>query len=112
MEYSIKVLSSARIDISRIVNYFDEESLSNKKGDKFVLVIDEQLEYLKTNYNHFQVYYNNVVRLLHLKKLKYSIHYIVDVERKRVVVLAVFSMKEDPEKWEKRFTEIQSELGS
>jgi len=110
MEYSIKVLRSAKLDIMGIANYFDKETLTKKKGDKFILTVDEKINYLKNNYSLFQVRHNNIVRLAHIKKWKYSIHYIVDNDRKRVVVLAVFSMKEDHRKWKERFSNIQPEL--
>lgn len=105
MLYALKVLPIASDDITCIVSYYDDETGNTKIGNKLVLSIDSKLNDLKKNYTKYQVRYRNV-RLAHLKKFSYSIHYIIDNELKRIVVIAVFSMKEDPEKWEKRHANI------
>ncbi len=101
MLYSLKVTSLAYNDIDRIVAFFDKETSNTLLGNRFINEIDICLNNLRVNYNKYQLRYKNV-RLIHLKKFKYSIHYINDDKRKRVIIIAIFSSKENPKKWKER----------
>lgn len=103
MKYSLKISPLAYNDMNRIAKFYDDETGSNDLGNEFINEIDHCLDRLKTDYNKFQIRYK-IVRLIHLKKFKYSIHYINDDKRKQVVIIAVFSSKENPQKWNERLT--------
>ena len=105
MSYELKVLPIVQSDLVTISEYFDKETGNKEKADKFILEVDTKINSLIYDFNIYQVRYKNV-RLSHLIKFKYSIHYILDEKRERIVVLAIFSMKENPEKWKKRFRQV------
>lgn len=109
MAYTLKVLPPARKDIREISGYFDDETGNKTKGDKFILAVDKKIKALVKDCYKIQVRYKNV-RMSHLKKEKYSIHYIIDEKLERIVVIAVFGMKEDSGKWERRYNQTTSKM--
>lgn len=108
MSFTRVILSKANEDIKEIA--FHYSSIKNKLAREFLQKLRSDLFTITNNPTICQVRYGSVVRLSHLNKFPYSVHYTIDDSRKRIVVLAVFSMADNPKKWERRYSQIQSEL--
>lgn len=90
--FEIIILLRADLEVDEIAEYY--ESLSSGLGTKFFNEYQDYVETLKT-FPFFEEKYN-IVRILHLKKFPYTIHFTVDQNEKIVTVLAVTSNYQDP----------------
>jgi len=90
--FRIQIFSRAKIEIEEAATYY--ESKGKGLGKLFYL---EFKSYRKTleNIPFFEEKYNTV-RTLPLKKFPYTIHFIVDENKKVVFILAVTSNYQDP----------------
>lgn len=108
MSHSRFLHPKANDDIYNIARDYEDKKAG--LGKVFLSKVSLRVKKVCNKPSTCQIRYGEVVRLAHLTKFPYSIHYVIDENRKRVVVLAVFGMKENPEKWEERYAEIKSEI--
>lgn len=82
MEYSLEISKEAEKDLLKIKCFFE---LSKKKNN-FNKELLKELNHLKKTPLAFQTYYREI-RIIHLKTLKYSIHYLV--KKNKVFILRI-----------------------
>lgn len=92
INYKLKILIRAKLEVNEAANYY--ESKSKGLGKAFYL---EFKNYSKTlrNIPFFEEKYN-IIRALPLKKFPYTIHFTVDEFEKMVSIQAVTSNHQDP----------------
>ena len=97
MEYNLIVKPKAENDIKKAIDWYKEqnENLPKKLLDK----IDESLEKIQQNPEHYQKRYNEI-RIVFTKKFSYGIYYTV--EENTIYVHAILHTKQNPKTAEKR----------
>ena len=95
MAYRLKILPIVHKDIQEGISWYN--SRQTGLGKRFHEAVKAEYNILK-RHPHFQIRYDGV-RCLPMKTFPYMIHYIVEEEKKRVVVLGVINTYKDPDKW-------------
>lgn len=98
MNFEIKIDRDAIRDIEDAIDWYETQQVGS--GIKFLVLLDEHIERLKSN-PFLQVKYKNV-RCLPLKSYPYMIHFTVDENSMIVIIRAVFNTHQDPVLWRKR----------
>ncbi len=96
MPYKVVINPPVFEDIEKAEVWFNKKR--EGLGDIFLDTLFEELDSLETRALHCQVRYDDI-RMLHLHKYYYSIHYRVFEELKTVLIEAVVGMREDPKEW-------------
>jgi hypothetical protein len=99
MAFKIVIIHKARIDMLEGIEWYGKQSAG--LGKRFYQAIQKEYKTLRQNPN-FQIRYEDV-RCLPLKKFPYMIHFVVEEELKRVVVVGIICTHRDPKTWEERF---------
>jgi len=99
MIYKSVVLSVASKDIRSAAKWYNERSKG--LGQRFVLVVKEEVRFICHNPYAFEVRYDNV-RTIPLKKFPYMLHYYVNEAEKEIVVIAVLHTSRNPDIWSER----------
>lgn len=86
-------------DILNAVDFYKE--INPKLAQQFLLRIKEAIDYIEKSPSSFQIKHNQVRTLL-LKQFPYQIHYLIDEERKAVVILAIIHSYRNPRDFTKR----------
>jgi hypothetical protein len=86
-------------DILNAVDFYKE--INPKLANQFLLRIKEATVYIEKSPSSFQIKYNQVRTLL-LKQFPYQIHYLIDEDRKVVVILAIIHSYNNPRDFTKR----------
>jgi hypothetical protein len=96
-EYKIK--SYRRLDdIQEGIRWYN--SCQEGLGLRFMETVEKDFNILRLN-PHFQVRYDNV-RCLPVKIFPYMIHFIIEEDARRIVILGVICTLKDPDKWSGR----------
>jgi hypothetical protein len=99
--YQLEIKEEVFEDIQNGIDYYNFKKTG--LGRKFFAAV--QLEYKTIVKNpFFQLRYENV-RCLPIRKFPYMIHFIVEEEKKKIVVLGVINTYLYPEKWIERYKE-------
>lgn len=80
------------------IEWYNKQSLA--LGKRFYRVIQKKYKTLRQN-PYFHIRYEDV-RCLPLEVFPYMVHFVVEEERKSVVVLGVICTHRDPKIWEER----------
>lgn len=96
MDFDILVTPNAYLDTLEGIDWYDSQSTG--LGERFYNAIQKQYDILCQN-PFFQIRHNNDVRCVPLDKFPYMIHFIVDEETKRIVILGVICTHRDPTNW-------------
>ena len=81
-------------DIQDASDYY--KGIYGNLSDRFELAVKSTIDQIKQN-PFYQIKYNNI-RVLHLKKFPYAIHYEVDEKQDEIRVLALVHTAADPDK--------------
>lgn len=79
-----------------VVAWYDKQSKG--LGKRFFQVLQKGYSTIRKN-PYFQIRYKGV-RCLPLEKFPYMIHFIVDEEENRILILGIKSTHQDPKTWE------------
>jgi len=79
MNYSVEFEEGTLENFNKAIKYY--EKISNELADSFHIEFWNKIDYLKINPLHYQNRYKKV-RIAHLKRFPFGIHYIID---KRVI---------------------------
>ncbi|WP_120180194.1 type II toxin-antitoxin system RelE/ParE family toxin [Pelobium manganitolerans] len=93
MNYKIVTLPAVRFDIIDATDFYKE--ISPKLAKQFLFRIREAKDYILNYPLGFQQKYSNV-RMLSLRQFPYQIHYLIDEDAKRIVILAVVHSHRKP----------------
>ena len=99
MVFKIVITHKARIDMFEGIEWYNKQS--EGLGKRFYQAIQKEYKTIRQN-PYFQIRYQDV-RCLPLKKFPYMFHFVIDEERKRVVVIGVICTHRDPKIGEERF---------
>jgi len=93
MSYTLVNRPSVKSDIIEAVNYYKQINPAIAK--QFLYRLGEAKTYLQNTPLGFQVKYNQVRTLL-LKQFPYQIHYLIDDNKKQIVILAIIHAYKNP----------------
>ena len=96
MVFKIVLTPSARIDIFDGIEWYDKQV--EGLGKRFYQAIQKVYKTIRQN-PYFQIRYEDV-RCLPLQKFPYMVHFVVEEENKRVVILGIICTHRDPKTWE------------
>lgn len=99
MIYDLIILPNAQNDIRITAIWYNTRK--SGLGLKFTKVIRNELSRVRKNPLAFINRYKTI-HTISLKKYPFLIHYLVDVENKKVLVTAVFHTSLNPIKWDER----------
>lgn len=98
MAYRLKINAEAHEDIQKGIDWYN--SRQPGLGRRFHVAVKQEFKALKNN-PFFQIRYQDV-HCLPLKKFPYMVHFIIEEDKKRIVVLGVINTYKSPENWHKR----------
>ena len=98
MAFDIVITHQARIDTLEGIEWYNKQAAG--LGKRFYQAVQKHYKTLRQN-PYFQIRYDDV-RCLPLVKFPYMVHFIVEEDRKRVVVLGVICTHRDPKIWKER----------
>jgi hypothetical protein len=101
MVFKIVNTQKALIDISECIEWYEKQYKG--LGKRFYQALQRRYKTIRQN-PYFQIRHEGV-RCLPLETFPYMIHFIVEEERKRIVVLGVVSSHRDPKTWKERTDE-------
>ncbi len=93
MSYAIVNRPAVRTDIEDIVNYY--KNINPKLAQQFLFRLREAKKYLSDSPLSFEIKYHEVRTLL-LKQFPYQIHYLIDKDNDRIVILAIVHSYKNP----------------
>ena len=98
MVFKIVITHKARIDTLESIEWYDKQSVG--LGKRFYQAIQKEYKILRQN-PYFQIRYDDV-RCLPLDKFPFMLHFVVDEERKQVVIIGIICTHRDPKIWEEK----------
>lgn len=101
MNYSVLNVPEVESDIRKAFSYYS--GINSTLPLQFLDCLQEALQIL-SNSPFFELKYKNV-RTLKLKQFPYLTHFIIDEERKNVIILAIAIAKENPVNYAKRIND-------
>jgi len=93
MSYTLVNRPSVKSNIIEVVNY--NKQINPAIAKQFLYRLREAKSYLQNTPLGFQVKYNQVRTLL-LKQFPYHIHYLIDDNKKQIVILAIIHAYKNP----------------
>lgn len=99
MSYTIKLLPDARADIKDIIDYYEEQQ--DGLGARFFKQLVPAIRQVRQNPAIFQIRHKKV-RQAPVKKFPIWIHYLIEEQEKRVVIIAATHSSRDPQVWKNR----------
>lgn len=97
MTYTVSVRKEAEFDILEALDYYDE--INPPLGNDFVLCVDEVMSRIARNPLHYQKIHKNVRRAF---TRRYPFAVFFTIIGSCVIVLAVFHIQRDPQRWQLR----------
>ena len=99
MSYSFVNSPSVEADITNAVNYY--KNINPELAKQFLFRIREAKSYIAQIPQGFQVKYKEVRTLL-LRQFPYHIHYLIDEDKKQIVILAIIHAYKNPQDYSGR----------
>jgi len=97
--YKSIILPPAKEDITEAAKWYNEQKAG--LGKRFTAHIRDKILYIRQNPKQIAIRYNTT-RTAQVDTFPYMIHFSIDEENKTVIVSAVYSTQDNPEKWTKR----------
>jgi len=95
--YNLIIKEEAREEI--ISAFFWYESKQPQLGERFLNKLDDCFDVLKSNPNIYSRKYKSMRQAI-VSKFPFVVIY--EIEKRNIIVYAVFNTSQDPEKWKKR----------
>ena len=95
--YSLRLTSAAEQDLLEAIKWHDEQQRG--LGNEFLRNVDATLAKIARNPFQYQQLHHSIRRGL-VPRFPYGVFFLV--EKKRIVVLAVFHVRRDPTVWQSR----------
>lgn len=99
MNFKIKLLPEARLDIKDNIDWYNQQKTG--LGKLFYEAVKSRFAYLKQNPLHYQVNYRNMRNAL-VDQFPYQVHYRVEEARKEIIVLGITHTSRNPKVWKSR----------
>ena len=99
MNYEFVNRPGVRSDVINAVNYYKD--ISPKLARQFLFRIREAKIHIGRTPLGFQIKYKNV-RTLMLKQFPFHIHYLIDPDKKNIIILAIIHAYKNPKDYSSR----------
>ena len=99
MSYSFVSRPPVRADITNAVNYY--KKINPELAKQFLFRIREAKSYIAQIPLGFQLKYKDARTLL-LRQFPYHIHYLIDEDKKQIVILAIIHAYKNPQDYSGR----------
>ena len=97
--YHIEILPVAKLDIQQAVNWYN---LKQKKlGNRFLYALQSDVKFIQKNPSAFINRYNEIHTLV-MNDFPFMIHYLIEEEFEKVIIVAVFHTSLNPNNWNRR----------
>lgn len=97
--YKAIILPLAKQDIKEAAHWYNERQ--HGLGKRFTLHLRQKVNFIRQNPKAVAIRYDNV-RTAVLDVFPYMVHFVLDEEKQLVIVSAVLSTHQDPERWKER----------
>jgi plasmid stabilization system protein ParE len=97
MKYDLIIRSQAEVELAEAYDWYEDRVQG--LGSEFLLAVDAVLQSVARNPRQYPVVYKKIHRAL-TRRFPYAVFFLVD--RKQVVVLAVFHASRNPDAWQRR----------
>jgi plasmid stabilization system protein ParE len=99
MIYKIYNTPSVRNDIIEATNYY--KKINPNLSKQFLVRLREAIRYISNSPEKFQLKYKQVRTLL-LRQFPYHIHFLIDEEKRQVIILAIIHAYKNPTDYSNR----------
>ena len=99
MSYVFVNMSAVKTDILEALDYY--KKISPELAKQFLFRLREAKVYIAKSPVGFQIKYKEVRTLL-LKQFPYHIHYLIDDDKKQIVILAIIHAYKNPKDYSTR----------
>jgi plasmid stabilization system protein ParE len=97
--YRIELLPLAKKDIQQAINWYN---LNQKNlGLRFLRAFQTEVKVIQKNPTAFINRYNEIHKLV-MSNFPFLIHYLIEEELKKIIVVAVFHTSLNPKNWNNR----------
>ncbi|MEE8169365.1 MAG: type II toxin-antitoxin system RelE/ParE family toxin [Phycisphaerae bacterium] len=97
MTHQIRFRPEAEQELADALDWYESQRLG--LGDELVLCVEQALDRIVENPEHFPVVHGSIRRAL-MRRFPYGVHYVMQGDD--IVVLAVFHARRDPQAWRER----------
>jgi len=94
--YKAKILPFAKEDIRKNAKWYNKQQ--KKLGKRFTSEVRKAIKHIEKNPENIQVRHRNI-KAIKTDVFPYMIHFIVDEPNKIIIIKAVFSTHDNPQKW-------------
>ena len=99
MEYSIRLLPLVRQDLQAAKKWYNSQR--SDLGDEFKFEVNKEIDYIGEFPEHYQRKYKELRQSL-VNRFPYAIFYLLEEEKKQVVIFGVLHTSRDPDTIRKR----------
>lgn len=99
MSYTIRLLPVVRKDLREAKNWYNDQR--EDLGEEFKFEVSKEIKYISEFPDHYQQKYKELRQSL-VKRFSYAIFYLVEKEKKQVVIFGVLHTSRTPETISKR----------
>jgi plasmid stabilization system protein ParE len=99
MSYTVKLLPKAYQDLRKAKKWYNDQK--DYLGEEFKTEVNKEINYIGQFPEHYQRHYKELRQSL-IKRFPYAVFYLVEEEKKRVVVVGILHTSRDPENIRKR----------
>lgn len=99
MNYLLEFVQEAENDLHKSIAWYDAQK--SGLGKIFYKNVKSVLSTVKINPFHFPVIFNESRHAL-VKNFPFKIHFLINEEQKKIIVLGIFHTSRNPEVWEGR----------
>ena len=98
MSFILEISRKAQKEIEQSVLWYNERQIG--LGKKFYVQVQSTIESISNNPYSFAVRYQDI-RTLKTKQFPYLVHYLIEKEENKIVVLSVLHSSRNPKLWDK-----------
>lgn len=99
MNYKIKILPIVSIDLKKAKKWYNKKR--EKLGDEFKVEVNNEIDYVRKHPKNYQKKYKELRQSL-VNRFPYAIFYLVEEDKKRIVIFGVLHTRRNPEIARKR----------
>jgi toxin ParE1/3/4 len=99
MSYKIRLLPIAQKDLQAAKGYFND--IKENLGEEFKLEVNKEIDYIGEFPLHYQPKYKEIRQAL-VRRFPYSIFYLIEEEKKEILIVGVLHAKQNPDTVMKR----------
>jgi|688.fasta_scaffold416142_1 plasmid stabilization system protein ParE len=97
--YRIEILPLAKQDIQQAVSWYNLKQ--NNLGNRFLRALQNEVKVIQKNPAAFINRYNHIHTFV-MNDFPFMIHYLIENELKKVIIVAVFHTSLNPDNWQRK----------